>query len=192
MRTGALWLSLWIGPRLRLIAIFVGSFPASFEFLDLIYGVRDGTDDKYHWRLVRRSYNKAILYGKSLVDGHDLLSEANPNSPDPDSLDDATGAKEGNEPSDGDVTLSDDGLFPTGHQNASWDVSFLDSVSSPSGTPGPEAAANASAPLSPTGTAAPGADESADPPPSTQRRKGLRTPGPPRYKNGGGISLLDV
>ena len=78
MRTGALWLSLWIGPRLRLIAIFVGSFPASFEFLDLIYGVRDGTDDKYHWRLVRRSYNKAILYGKSLVDGHDLLSEANP------------------------------------------------------------------------------------------------------------------
>ncbi|KAI0717007.1 hypothetical protein C8Q76DRAFT_795240 [Earliella scabrosa] len=48
-------------------------FPVLFEYLDLAYGVRDGTDDMFHWRMVRRSYTKAILYGKTLVDGRDLL-----------------------------------------------------------------------------------------------------------------------
>ena len=48
-------------------------FPPLFEYLDLVYGTRDGAENKFHWRLLRRSYNKAILYGKSIVDGRDLL-----------------------------------------------------------------------------------------------------------------------
>ena len=47
-------------------------FPLLFQYLDLTYGIRDGVGDKFHWRLLRRSYNKAILYGKSIIDGRDL------------------------------------------------------------------------------------------------------------------------
>ena len=46
--------------------------PKLFQYLDLTSGVRDGTNDKYHWRLVRQQHKRVFLFGKELVSGSDL------------------------------------------------------------------------------------------------------------------------
>ena len=48
-------------------------FPQLFTYLDLVYGLRAGIDDKFHWRLVQRLEDRAILYAKPVVDGRDIL-----------------------------------------------------------------------------------------------------------------------
>ncbi|KAM5540501.1 hypothetical protein V8D89_005959 [Ganoderma adspersum] len=49
-----------------------GLTPKLFQYLDLTYGVRDGIDDKYHWRLVRQQHKRMFLFSKELVNGTDL------------------------------------------------------------------------------------------------------------------------
>ncbi|KAI1782145.1 hypothetical protein LXA43DRAFT_1104658 [Ganoderma leucocontextum] len=46
--------------------------PKLFQYLDVTFGVRDGTDDQYHWRLVRQQHKRVFLFGKELVSGTDL------------------------------------------------------------------------------------------------------------------------
>ncbi|PIL30826.1 hypothetical protein GSI_06994 [Ganoderma sinense ZZ0214-1] len=47
--------------------------PKLFQYLDLAFGIRDGTDDQYHWRLVRQQSKRVLLFGKELINGSDLL-----------------------------------------------------------------------------------------------------------------------
>ncbi|KAI1788741.1 hypothetical protein LXA43DRAFT_1096922 [Ganoderma leucocontextum] len=49
-----------------------GLAPKLFQYLDLTYGVREGNDDRYHWRLVRQQHKRVFLFGKELVSGADL------------------------------------------------------------------------------------------------------------------------
>ncbi|PIL29547.1 hypothetical protein GSI_08355 [Ganoderma sinense ZZ0214-1] len=50
-----------------------GKAPKLFQYLDLTFGIRDGTNDQYHWRLVRQQSKRLFLFGKELVNGSDLL-----------------------------------------------------------------------------------------------------------------------
>ncbi|PIL34478.1 hypothetical protein GSI_03255 [Ganoderma sinense ZZ0214-1] len=49
-----------------------GIAPKLFQYLDLTFGVRDGANDQFHWRLVRQQNKHVFLYGKELVTGGDL------------------------------------------------------------------------------------------------------------------------
>ena len=49
-------------------------YPQLFKYLDLVYGLRDGTDDQYHWQLVRRVHDRVIVYDKTMIDGRDILA----------------------------------------------------------------------------------------------------------------------
>ena len=48
-------------------------FPELFTYLDLVYGPRAGVEDEFHWQLVQRLNDKAILYARTVIDGRDIL-----------------------------------------------------------------------------------------------------------------------
>ena len=46
--------------------------PKLFEYLEVTFGICDGTNNQYHWRLVRQQHKRVFLFGKELVSGSDL------------------------------------------------------------------------------------------------------------------------
>lgn len=47
-------------------------FVQPFKYLDARYGVRDGSDETFHYSLVRTYYNKQTLIERVALTGHDL------------------------------------------------------------------------------------------------------------------------